>query len=261
MNFTKLWKHIIAVAVLAAVAIVLSALDLRSSRAHRELTCSGVCVEFGDGEKRFVTKDEVREFITAGYGNCSGKRIEEIDLERIEEILNGKGAILRSDAYTTDDGILHVMISERKPVVRLVSGKGSWYSDIDGYIFPLQKNHTSSVPVIDGEIPIDLPSDYRGMLSTQAGQDWLSGIIGLVDYLDRNRKWNAALAQIHVNANGHIIVVPRKGKEKFDIGRPEEYGRKFAKIEDYYRYIVPEKGSDAYSYVNVSFDGQIVCRK
>ena len=60
-----------------------------------------------------------------------------------------------------------------------------------------------------------------------------------MDFLSRNRRWDDAIAQIHINENGHLMIVPRKGRERFYMGRPEEFDRKFAKIEDYYRYIVP----------------------
>ena len=114
---------------------------------------------------------------------------------------------------------------------------------------------------MDGSIPLNIKSGFKGIPATAAERQWLGGILDLVDFLSRNRRWDDAIAQIHVNGNGHVIIVPRKGREKFYMGRPEELEKKFAKIENYYRYIVPEKGQDAYSYVNVSFDGQIVCRK
>lgn len=256
------WKYAVAALIIAVLAGILAVSSREGRKERRELTCAGVKVEILDrGGVSFVTESDVKEYITRGYENCAGKRIDEIDLSRIEEILDGKSAILKSEAYTTRDGILHVLISQRIPVVRLMSDRGGWYADADGYLFPLQKNYTSRVPIVDGSIPLSIGGGFKGKLASASERQWLDGVLELVDFLSGNRRWNDAIAQIHVGDNGHLVIVPRKGRERFYMGRPEEFGRKFAKMEDYYRYIVPEKGQDAYSYVNVSFDGQIVCRK
>ena len=262
MKLKKTGKYIIAALTLAVLAGLLAVLGRKSKAEYRERTCTGIDVEIAEqGGLSFVSAADVKGYIAGSYENCSGKRLEEIDLVRIEEILDGKSAILKSEAYTTRDGKLHILITQRVPVVRLISSEGGWYADSEGYLFPLQKNYTFRVPIVDGSIPLNIKSGFKGEPATARERQWLGGILGLVDFLSRNRRWDDAIAQIHVNENGHLMIVPRKGRERFYMGRPEEFDRKFAKIEDYYRYIVPEKGQDAYSYINVAFDGQIVCRK
>ena len=246
MKLKGIWKYIIAVLIFTLTTVMLAVLGHKAEAEYKEVTCSGIKVEIAEQDGlNFVTVGDVKEYIAGGYGNCSGKRLEEIDLARIEEILDGKSAILKSEAYTTRDGILHIIITQRVPVVRLVSGRGGWYADSEGYLFPLQKNYTSRVPIVDGSIPLNIKSGFKGTPATAAERQWLGGILDLVDFMSRNRRWDDAIAQIHVNGNGHVIIVPRKGREKFYMGRPEEFEKKFAKIENYYRY----------------FDGQIVCRK
>lgn len=247
---------------MAAIVTVLIISGRKDSAVYKEITCSGIKVEFKNADRlNFVSEADIKQYITKGYKVCSGMRLEEIDLALIESILDSKSAILKSEAYTTRDGVLHIEIYQREPVVRLISSRGRWYADETGYIFPMQKNYSSRVPVIDGSIPLDIDSDFKGIPEKKKDEEWLNGILELVEFLGDNRKWNDSIAQIHVNENGHLVLVPRKGREKFYFGRPEQFERKFAKIEDYYRFIVPEKGEKAYSYVNVSFDGQIVCRK
>ncbi len=247
---------------MAAIVTVLIISGRKDSAVYKEITCSGIKVEFKNADRlNFVSEADIKQYITKGYKVCSGMRLEEIDLALIESILDSKSAILKSEAYTTRDGVLHIEIYQREPVVRLISSRGRWYADETGYIFPMQKNYSSRVPVIDGSIPLDIDSDFKGIPEKKKDKEWLNGILELVEFLGDNRKWNDSIAQIHVNENGHLVLVPRKGREKFYFGRPEQFERKFAKIEDYYRFIVPEKGEKAYSYVNVSFDGQIVCRK
>lgn len=255
------WKYTLAASVLTAITVLLVILDVRSSAAHKELTCTGLKVEFAEQDGLdFVTANDIKGYVAKDYGNISGMKLESIDLAKIEKILNCKSAVLKSEAYTTRDGILHILISQREPAVRFISPNGGWYTDSEGFMFPLQKNYTSRVPIVDGAIPVNFTPGYKGKAGTAKERAWIEGILSLIDYMESSRKWEDAIVQIHVDSNGKLVLVPREGKEKFIFGRPEEFEKKFAKIEDYYKYIVPEKGEGYYSYVNVSFDGQIVCR-
>ena len=256
----KASKYIITALLAGILVLLLTVLELRSGSARSERSCSGIEVEYRNGQG-FVSKSDVKNYIEKDYGIVSGKRIEEIDLARIEQILDGRSAIQKSEVYTTADGILHVMISEREPAIRLVTPSGSWYADKSGFLFPMQKNSTSRVPIIDGAVPVALTAGFKGYASTAREKAWIAGILKMMDWLDGHRNWKDAIAQIHIEDDGNIVLIPVEGREKFIFGRPEDMDRKFGKIEEYYRCIVPAKGRDYYSSVNVSFDGQIVCRK
>ena len=136
-----------------------------------------------------------------------------------------------------------------------------FYADSQGFIFPLQDNYTSRVPIIDGEIPISFESGYKGEPKTEAEKDWLSKVIKLVGFIQGSRTWSDNISQISVRSNGDLVMVPRHGKETFIFGQPVDIEDKFSRIGKYYTTIVPEKGEGYYSTVNVKFKGQIVCRK
>lgn len=256
------WKYVIAAGIIFVLFALLLLLDIGSASARKERICTGIKVEFEHQRNlNFLSAKDVKDYVSKGYGSCTGKRLEEINLQEIEAMLDSKSAIKKSEVYTTKDGTLHVMIFQRKPVVRFMSSKGGWYADETGYMFPLQKNYTSRVLVVDGDIPVRPGDDFKGMPKNAKETKWMNDILALVDYISGHKQWNEAITQIHLDNAGKIVLVPRKGKEKFIFGRPEEFDKKFSKIENYYKYIVPAKGEDFYSSVNVSFDGQIVCKK
>ena len=78
--------------------------------------------------------------------------------------------------------------------------------------------------------------------------------------MEGSKVWKDKIVQITVHDHGELMLVPREGKERFLFGQPENISEKFRKMEMYYRSILPEKGSDAYTTVSVEYDGQIVCR-
>ena len=86
-------------------------------------------------------------------------------------------------------------------------------------------------------------------------------MLEMVRFMEHSRIWKDAIVQMHVENNGDLVLIPREGKERFIFGNPFDCADKFGRLEDYYRYIVPEKGADYYRTVNVKFEKQIVCRK
>lgn len=246
-----------------AVAIVIAGICVIHSLSERELsqnTCQGLAVEFLD-DYNFVTEEDVKKALDTQFGRYLGMALDSINLYRIENILDLQSAVLKSEAYLGKDGNLNISITQREPVVRFQKGETGFYADERGFIFPLQDNFTSLVPIVDGEVPLFNPKDFKGSPKTEKEANWVNAIIEMVNYMNNSNIWNENISQISVSEEGDLILVPREGNERFIFGAPEDFGGKFRKIEKYYQYIRPLKEDGYYSTVNVKYKGQIICRK
>ena len=256
------WRYTLALSIIALAVVLMTIVSGVSREKNRLQTCSGIDVKILDSARlSFITVADVKQCILEGYGVWNGRRLDSIGLRRIETVLKDRSAILTSEAYTTRDGILHVRVTQREPVVRFQGPDGGFYSDENGFLFPLQSGYTSRVPIIDGQMPVRTGDGYKGQARTPQERKWVEGIIGLVRYIDRNRIWSDAIVQITVDSRGDIIMVPRTGKERFVFGPPDDWQDKFARMERYYRVIAPSKEEGLYSTVIVKYPGQIICRK
>ena len=250
---------IIAGLACALALLILMIFGMNGSR-KRQLTCGGVNVEFADGYN-FVTADDIAGYLDSEYGAYIGQRLDSVDLARVERILDGKSAILKTEAYTTADGMLNVKVFQREPVVRFQKGDNGFYADERGFLFPLQSNYTSQVPIIDGEVPLTFASGYKGEPVTEKEKVWLKEIIGLVNFMQESKTWAENISQISVRPDGDLVMVPRQGKELFIFGHPDGFEEKFSKMGKYYTTILPQKGEGYYSTVNLKYNDQIICRK
>ncbi len=244
----------------AGIALLLAAfvlLGLLSRRARRERTCEGVQVEFSD-DFNFVTEDDIKGYIDRYAGNYLGRRLDSLDLNGIENMLDQQSAVLKSEVYSGGDGMMHVVVSQREPVLRFQSPESGFYIDDRGFIFPLQDNYTSLVPVIDGNIPIHVSPNYKGEARTEKEAAWIRGVQEMVEYMQGNAIWAENIVQIHVDENSDILMIPREGEETFIFGSPDDIPAKFSKMEKYYQYIQP--GEKKYTIVNVKYKGQIICK-
>lgn len=253
-------KIALVTALFCALGLVCYAISKMNVERRHQVTCAGVKVEFADGFN-FVTAEDIEGYLKKEYGTYVGQRLDSLDLAKVEKILAGKGAILKTDAYTTPDGYLNVKVYQREPVVRFQKGNTGFYADEKGFIFPLQNNYTSRVPIVDGAVPLSVTADYKGEAKTPQEKLWLSRVIAMVAYMDGSKVWAENISQITVEPDGDLVMVPREGKEVFIFGQPTEIAAKFEKMGKYYTAIVPDKGEGHYSTVNVKYKDQIVCRK
>ena len=253
-------RNMITLGVLAVVAAGSVALRAFTLKERRLLTCDGISVEYSD-DFRVVSPDDVKQYLASNYGSYVGQRLDSIRLDRIEEMLDTQSAVHKCQAFITDDRILHVRLIQRVPVVRFKNGSEWYYADEKGYVFPLPSGYPSRLPIIDGNVPLSIPSGYKGQLMTGKEKQWMLGVIDMVQNMSKAKVWTENIAQIHVDAKGDLILIPRQGKETFIFGSPFEAREKLKKMGDYYKYIVPEKGKDYYSTVNLKYDKQIICKQ
>ena len=146
-------------------------------------------------------------------------------------------------------------------MVRFQKDNNGYYADEKGFLFPLQRNYTSMVPIIDGALPLNVERGYKGEPKTDMEKQWLSEVIQLVNFMQDSRIWAENICQITVKDNGDLLMIPRQGKERFIFGLPSGFESKLDRMGRYYTTILPEKGAGYYSTVNVKYNGQIVCRK
>ncbi|MCM1503232.1 MAG: hypothetical protein NC115_11300 [Bacteroidales bacterium] len=236
-------------------------IGLGSSRRHGK-ECTRLEVAIVDSLRNgFVTRADIKSYIDNEGIAYLGRSMAEIDLVRIEETVDSRSAVLKSEAYMTRDGILNIEVTQRTPIVRFRKGDSGFYADKEGYLFPLQKHNPPEILVVDGNIPLKADSGYKGEPGNQKEKEWLEGILNLVEYINDHDRLAGNIARLHILGNGDIVIYPIEGKERFIFGKADNIEVKFKRIRRYYSDIVPEKGNGTYSSVNVKFDGQIICRK
>lgn len=257
----KAFRYILCSVFLALILVIVGVSYFVSNMKRRDIVCTGINVEVLDSAKvSFIKSGDIINAIGKEYGRCEGRKLDSIDLVRIEKIVNSKSAVLKSEAYVTSDGILNVAITQRYPAIRFQRKDGGFYADKDGRVFPLQRNYTAHVPIIEGDIPLPANSGYNWEGVTQEQKTWIRKMLELVDYLDSSF-WGDNIVQISVYSGGDLVLIPREGKEKILFGQPYGIKDKFRRLEKYYTNIKPAKEENYYSSVNVKYRNQIICRR
>lgn len=245
----------------AAVWVVSSGM---SRKALRVRTCKGketLEVIVKDSlERKFVAKEDVEKWLDKEYRAYAGLRLDSVNLGKIESIVLGHSAVRTCQAFLTDDGTLHIELTQRQPAVRFDEGTNGYYCDAEGFIFPLQARGSVEVPVVDGALPLHVTRGFKGAPATDAEKEWLQKILAMAAYM-KGTLWEKNIDRISVQKDGNLVITPVAGKEKFFFGPPVRIAEKFSLMDKYYTTVAPSKEPGHYSTVDVRYKGQLVCRR
>lgn len=258
----KVVKYTLTGICAAAIIACIVAGYLAGVSSRRPILCKDIRIEVLDSaQNSFVTAADVRKYIERSCGNLIGKQIDSIDLVKVENAIDSRSAVMKSQAFVTRDSMLNINVTQRKPVVRFQKKDGGFYADEEGYIFPLQSSYASYVQIIDGAIPLAANSGYKGELTSDKEKEWFRSVMRVVNHIENDKLWKGKIVQISVDNEKGLILIPREGQERFIFGNPVSVEEKFEKMERYYTTIIPEKGEGYYKYIDLRFENQIICKR
>ncbi len=258
--FKKILIYISTILILAGLAGYFYFATMLYNKKDSAQKCSRISITLLDSlENRFVSEQEVLDIINGFCGTLVGKNRDTVNIAVIEKLLDQRSAIKKSQVCITRDGELKIDITQRRPVLRIQTQNGGFYVDETKYIFPLVETFASYVPIVSGNIPLELDQSYRGTIKND-NKDWLTRIMELGKYIDNHPFWNAQIEQIYINENNDIQLATRVGDTKIIFGDTKDYVEKFDKLYTFYKNIIPNEGWDKYSTINLKYKDQIICK-
>ena len=238
-------KNILYIVALTVFLVGTGLLLHFSGKYNHSIACNKIEMSISENHK-FISEETCTNNLKRAYGVIIGERLEDLDLFRIESILELNLAIENCEAWVTKDGVLHIEIQQREPVMKVMDKKANaYYVDREGIIFPVSEDYEADVPVI-------LCDTAKGM-----NQEWLTEAIALVYELSNSEKWKSRINRYSVDENNDLLL--HSDKEKIIFGDLKNKERKLAYLDKYYSEIRPL--DKEYKVVNLKYKGQIICRK
>ncbi len=198
-----------------------------------------------------------------------GAPLGQVDLPSIEDRLRAIPAVAAAEVYHTMDGILHVKVRQREPVVRVFTRDGeSFYIDKEGWTMPVSEVWTARVPVVSGQLSeIGVRDGVRAVALDGATDERVlsDDIHRLALFIRAHPLWNAMVDQITVDAAGVFELVPKVGAQRIVLGTAAQWPNeqaladRFTKLEHFYREGIPRSDWRRYARIDLRFAGQIVC--
>lgn len=215
----------------------------------------GIEVTIAQEDGNFFTDQlEVMSLMTIDASDfIVGSELSELNPKVLEARIEKNPFIRDAQVYRDLKGNLKVEVEQSKPIARVLMKDGEdRYIDTEGNILPVNAKHTARVPLLETTFAFGWEENLNE--STYG-----SKVFELLKFVEQDDFWRAQIAHVILLDNGDVELLPQVTKQKITFGKPENFENKFSRLMIFYKDILPKKGWNTYSLVNLKYDNQIIC--
>ncbi|TVP51196.1 MAG: cell division protein [Mongoliibacter sp.] len=208
----------------------------------------------GVADVYFVEDKEILESLKAEFPLLEkGVSFSEINLNHLERKVESHPFVKNAEVFSDQKGNIRIDIEQHIPMARIVRSRAAdGYISTEGLILPTSPRYTTRVLVLQGAYSESLLEEKDLSESHKA-------LMELLNFIHGDKFWSAQLTELEIEKESDIKMHQQVGRQVIEFGDAGELEEKFKKINLFYENILPVKGWNAYSRVNVKYKGQIVC--
>ncbi|MDB5029316.1 cell division protein FtsQ [Mucilaginibacter sp.] len=234
---------------LGGLVVFMSFIEIKKS----EIVCRDVKI-YIPGNQYFIDKEEVENILHISSYTLVGRKMNNINLHDLEGKLKANPFIELVKVYADMDGVIMIEIVQRQPILRVMNQfNQDYYIDKNGLKIPLSDNFTARVLAANGFID-EFFGGKIDTLHTMLAKD----LFKTVSYIRKDSLWDAQIAQIYVNKEHEIELIPRVGNQRILLGNADSLDLKFHNLLAFYKQALPQVGWDAYKLINIKYANQII---
>lgn len=216
---------------------------VKFAKPTEDYTCVALDIEIvNEGEVKFITTEYVRNLLNVHDILIEGQKLNEIDIENIEDILTTNPYIRDANVYFTAANHVSISVKPEQPVLHVILDNEDYYLDENGTTMPID-TFNLDLCVATGNITKDFASN---------------NLIVLAGIITHDEYWKEQIEQIHVTDEEHIELYPKKGEHSIEIGGTDNLEEKFQRLKTFYDKGLSIVGWNKYKTINVSYKGQVI---
>lgn len=237
---------LLSVALIGGIAYLL----IRSPRVTSTDRCQAVTVEIKTetgGEPLFLTGDRITDELARRGIQLRGKRLDSIDLRKIERTLLSMPIYKRAEAFIApSSSSVQIRLTEKHPlyIVQEASGKSYYVTQGKGTI-TVNPTFAAYLPIVSGAVDLKMAT---------------SPVYDLMAALREDPYFTDYFGQVYVDETDGIVLIPRIGTTRVIMGRESNWSEKLRKWRIFAESVLPKRGMNAFSYVNLDYGKQIIAR-
>jgi len=235
------WHTIRLIVIIFVMIFLYSFSSIRNS----ERTISNIDIKFESNENMFLTNDMVNNLLIQKLGKSKKIEKEKVNLNTLEAFLDDHEMIEKAEVFLTTDGFLNTRITQKTPIVRVITDNGSYYLDYKGERMSLSQNFSARVPLVSGEINKSTEKHYL-LLFNEIKKD---------DFLSKN------ITSAQIMPSGNVVLTNRSYDFKIAFGRPIDVEKKLKNYKAFFQFAIKDTLIKKYKEVNLMFTQQVVCKK
>ena len=240
--------------ILAAIMVVVSVIAFTEHR-QSDVAIKDLSVKIkNSANNHFLEESDIMELMQLNMQSLRGASSERVKLKDIEKKIKKDPFIESAEMYTDLRGNLIVSVELRRPIARIVRNDGpDGYIAEDGTVMPVSEKFTARVLLVSGAYVKALLKQTNLNMTVEG-----AALIHLINTLRADEFWNAQIAQLDIDSNGNISLLPQIGDVRIEFGKASDEQTKLKKLMIFYKEILPRVGWNKYKRVNLEYEGQLI---
>ncbi len=193
----------------------------------------------------FLTHQMVNNLLIQNLGDASRLQKDKVDLNTLENELSHHEMIEKAEVFSTIDGFLNTRITQKTPILRVISDNDSYYLDRKGDRISLSTNFSARVPLVVGEISKEKRKSYLKLFNE----------IKKDDFLSKN------ITGAKIMPSGNVVLTNRSFDYKIAFGKPINVQKKLRNYKAFFHHAIKDTLINEYKEINLMFTQQVVCKK
>ena len=256
MNAKSTIKNVLFISFWVCVAAGMLTLLVAAINKKNRGECKGYSITIKGAENNlFIDRNDIQKLIEKETNSrIEGLPVVSFHLHQLEEKLEKNTWVEKAELYFDNNDVLHVTIREKEPIARIfTTGDNSFYIDSLGSRMPLSDKLSARVLVFTG-----FPEKK---FLTSRDSALLKDVTVVANYIVNDPFWMAQIAQVDINEDHSMEMVPVVGNHIIRIGNGKEIEKKFHRLMVFYRQVLSKTGFDKYKTIDVQFEGQVVASR
>lgn len=218
-----------------------------SNRQAGDSVCQGLKVEITNSDSSvFVTPKSILNELAKLNIDPIGKPFSRINTLQIEQMLNQSEYLENVECVIYNNKTLLIRATQLVPVMRVFDGATSYYVNRKGKRMSATAQYHADVPVVSGHFNAQFPPVK---------------LLPLIQYVQADETLNSLVTMYSVRDSDNVFIIPCILGHVVNIGHPDDFDNKFAKLREFYTKVIPYKGWLYYDTISLKFNHQIVATR
>ena len=231
--------------VVGLVALLVVAVGTSRGKDREDRCKELVCKIADEDERSYVSEQELFTLLKQHNAYPVGEYLHRINLQHMENIIRQHPMVRTAECYTAEDGTARIRVTQRVPLLKVVTADEAYYIDTDRRKMPLRSSIRDTVPVAMGKVGFEMASTVLADFAEWVQED---------DY------WRARIEAIDVRLSKQVCIKQNGKQEDLMIGDLMGYAGKLEKAEVFYRRTASME-KPRYRTLDLRYQGQVVARR
>lgn len=211
---------ILRTALVAGLLILLGVSAGIGRSQQRDEKCQRLVCRIVDADERaYVDEAELVALLKRHNAYPVGEYLHRVNLQQMENLVREHPMVRTAECYTSEDGSVRLRITQRVPLLKVVTANEAYFVDTDRKRMPVREEVRDTVLCVTGKV----------------GEQTATGhIADFAEWLQDNVYWQPRIATLEVQDPRHVRLHQRRKGETILLGELDGYERKLQNAKRFY---------------------------